>query len=157
MRVDDMEEELTRLRESIAVPPSDPARERALMAAFDAHWSGPEWRRVRWAWVVGAAPIAAALVLAALAIRDLGIVAPLPVPQAPPQQTVLEPRPGGFVPWPGSHALPPFEGGELREVDLPVASLPELGLAVPANAQEMVKAEVVVGHDGFRRAVRLAQ
>jgi hypothetical protein len=63
----------------------------------------------------------------------------------------------GFVPWPGSDAWPPFESGELMRVDLPVSALPALGLLPPASAAGVVPAEIVVGQDGFARAVRLVQ
>ena len=47
-----------------------------------------------------------------------------------------------FVAWPGSTAGPPFESGELIRIGIPT----EVGV---------VQAEVLVGQDGFARAVRL--
>ena len=49
-----------------------------------------------------------------------------------------------FVAWPGATAGPPFESGELIRIDIPT----EVGV---------VQAEVLVGQDGFARAVRLVQ
>ena len=49
-----------------------------------------------------------------------------------------------FVAWPGATAWPPFESGELIRVSLPV----EGGI---------VEADVLVGQDGFARAVRLVR
>jgi hypothetical protein len=49
-----------------------------------------------------------------------------------------------FVAWPGATAWPPFESGELIRIDIPT----EVGV---------VRAEVLVGQDGFARAIRLVQ
>jgi hypothetical protein len=62
-----------------------------------------------------------------------------------------------FVPWPGAQAWPPFESGELMRVDLPVSALPALGLWPPSSAASVVEADIVVGQDGFARAVRIVQ
>jgi hypothetical protein len=62
-----------------------------------------------------------------------------------------------FVGWPGAQAWPPFESGELMRVDLPVSALPALGLWPPSSAASVVEADIVVGQDGFARAVRLVQ
>ena len=66
--------------------------------------------------------------------------------------------PGAFVPWPGAAALPAFENGELVRTELPASVLPLLGIA-GANqaAQATVVVDVVVGQDGYARAVRLAR
>lgn len=66
-------------------------------------------------------------------------------------------RPSEFVPWPGAGTLPSFESGELVRLDLPVSVLPSLGLAPPASRDAAVQADVIVGQDGFARAVRLVQ
>ena len=47
-----------------------------------------------------------------------------------------------FVAWPGAAAWPPFESGELIRVEL-------------AFENGVVEADVLVGQDGFARAVRL--
>jgi hypothetical protein len=65
--------------------------------------------------------------------------------------------PTDFVPWPGAAARPPFESGELVRIDLPASVLPSLGLWSPAAPDAVVQADVVIGQDGYARAVRLAQ
>jgi hypothetical protein len=67
-------------------------------------------------------------------------------------------EPGAFVPWPGAAALPAFENGELVRTEVPASVLPLLGIA-GANqaAQATVMVDVVVGQDGYARAVRLAR
>jgi hypothetical protein len=60
-----------------------------------------------------------------------------------------------FVLWPGSAALPTFESGELVRLDLPTSVLPSLGLSPPASQVAVVQADVLIGQDGFVRAVRL--
>ena len=62
-----------------------------------------------------------------------------------------------FVLWPGAAAWPPFESGELVRVTLPLDALPALGVAPPAAADAVVQADVLVGQDGFARAIRLVQ
>jgi len=49
-----------------------------------------------------------------------------------------------FVAWPGAAAWPPFESGELIRVDIPTDA-------------GVVHADVLVGQDGFARAIRLVQ
>jgi hypothetical protein len=62
-----------------------------------------------------------------------------------------------FVVWPGATAWPPFESGQLIRVDLPVDLLPSLGFAEPESEVVVVQADVLVGQDGFARAVRLVR
>jgi hypothetical protein len=66
-------------------------------------------------------------------------------------------RPSEFVPWPGAGTLPSLESGELVRLDLPVSVLPSLGLALPTSRDAAVRADVIIGQDGFARAVRLVQ
>jgi hypothetical protein len=153
-------EALRLLRHGVEVPPLDPARERALLAAFDAYGARPRtgdlWRksprvagRGRWAWMTAAAAsIAIAVTL------DLMVVKNAPGGGAKPEAIVDV---TDFVPWPGAQAWPPFESGELMRVDLPVSALPALGLWPPSPAAGVVQADIVVGQDGFARAVRLVQ
>jgi hypothetical protein len=42
-------------------------------------------------------------------------------------------------------------------LDLPVSVLPSLGLAPPTSRDAAVQADVIIGQDGFARAVRLVQ
>jgi hypothetical protein len=70
--------------------------------------------------------------------------------------TVTTRPPAEFVQVPGAGTLPPLESGELLRLSLPVSALPSLGLLPPASAEvDVVSADVLVGQDGFARAVRL--
>jgi len=60
-----------------------------------------------------------------------------------------------FVTWPGAADLPTFESGHLMRTDLPASIVLSLGLVPPATAAGVVQADVLVGQDGFPRAVRL--
>ena len=152
-------EALRKLQSGIDVPPLDPRREEALLAAFDAHWAHgthrpqgarPRRRASRWVWTMAtAASIAIALALDWLVLKQVP-----PARSAAPDPVVDM---AGFVPWPGAHTWPPFESGELVRVDLPVSSLPALGLWPPPSAGSVVEADIVVAQDGFARAVRLVQ
>jgi len=87
----------------------------------------------------------------------------------PPNESVTPPRrhaaarrrppvrieePSEFVAWPGSTALPPLESGAFVRMDLPASVLPWLGMLPPAHTG-VVQADVLVGQDGFARAIRL--
>lgn len=60
-----------------------------------------------------------------------------------------------FLAWPGAMAGPPLESGSVIRVTLPVSILPALGLWPPPSAGSEVPADLLVGQDGFARAVRL--
>src|SRR5262249_57998817 len=62
---------------------------------------------------------------------------------------VLPPWTPEFVPWPGANALGTFESGELVRLDLPASVLPSLGLLPPASQVGVVRADVLIGQDGF--------
>jgi hypothetical protein len=124
----------------------DPRVEQRAMAAFDAAWAAPARRPGR-RWLALAA--AAIVVLACGAMWSA-------VRRAGPADA-LAPAPSEFVAWPGAATLPAFESGELVRVDLPVSVLPSLGLVRPATRAVAVKADVIVGQDGFARAVRLVE
>ena len=158
---------LRRLDDAVEVPPSDPAREAALMAAFDAAQArvAPlrSSRRMYWA-MAGLATAASLLMAVGLAPvwtgrhgtppgGNPGLQKPLssslrgvpPEPQPPSE----------FVMVPGAAALPPMESGELVRMFVPVSMLPSLGVAPPANSVTRVRADLIVGQDGLTRAVRL--
>lgn len=141
---------LSRLRDATGVPPIDPEREQALLAAFDAHWARPRPSIGRWVWTATAA--ASIAIVVAL---DWLVVMQAPRNAGEESDPVVDVE--GFVPWPGAHTWPPFESGSLMRVDLPVSSLPALGLWPPPSAGSVVQADIVVGQDGFARAVRLVQ
>ena len=88
---------LSRLRQRIDVPPIDPDRQQALLAAFDAHWARPRTRSGRWAWRTAAA----ALIVVAVGLN--WIVATHP-PASPGESAGAVADSAGFVPWPGSDA-----------------------------------------------------
>ncbi len=65
-------------------------------------------------------------------------------------------RPSGFVELPWSAGLPPFESGEIVRMEVPVATLPTYGIDISAgSASGPVEADVLIGQDGFARAIRL--
>jgi hypothetical protein len=138
---------LHRLADETSVPPPDPSREAALLAAFDSsRGRRPGSRTIYW-WMTGLA--AAAALLIAVGLR--------PGRQftgrgALPSHPIVV---GEFVPWPGALDLPPLESGELLRIDLPLSMLPALGMMPPPTRGTAVKADVIVGQDGLARAVRL--
>ena len=141
---------LQRMRSGVDVPPINPRREQALLAAFDAHRARPRRHAGRRAWAIAtAASIAIALALDWLVLKRA----------APPGGATSDSMvdTAGFVPWPGAHTWPPFESGGLVRVDLPASALPALGLLPPPSAGSVVQADIVVAQDGFARAVRLVQ
>jgi hypothetical protein len=55
-------------------------------------------------------------------------------------------------------ALSPNEGGQLVRVELPRSALASLGLPMNVErADERVKADVLLGHDGLARAIRFVR
>jgi hypothetical protein len=140
---------LMKLLNDIEVPPADPAREAALLAAFDAYHARSRQRFGFPAWAA-----AAALVVITVSLNWLVVTRPAPAPPRVPDASFDL---TGFVAWPGASAWPPLESGSLMRVDLPVSLLPTLGLSAPSSAAGFVAADIVVGQDGFARAVRLVQ
>ena len=61
-----------------------------------------------------------------------------------------------FVMWPGARDLPRFESGQLMRVELPAPVAASLGLR-PQQPSAFVQTDVLVGQDGYARAVRLVQ
>ena len=144
------------IRNQIEVPPLDRAKEDALLAAFDAHQARPRragsGRRV-WA-AATAASLAIAAVLNVVVVRNVRERAAAPTDDPSIAVTPVDDA-SGFRAWPGASTLPPFESGELMQIDLPASALPVLGFAPSASAS--VQAEVIVGQDGLARAIRLVQ
>ena len=65
-------------------------------------------------------------------------------------------RPSGFIELPGSAGLPAFESGEIVRVEVPVATLPTYGIDISSgSAGAPVAADILIGQDGFARAIRL--
>jgi hypothetical protein len=173
------------LAADIFVPPIDPAHEQRLLAAFDAHWQAPPRRSVRWPLAAAGLLATAATVVWAVAIRDrradlpvappravAGIAKPAPpVANVTPDVPVSPPTPARgrrprsvrppaaettFVMWPGARDLPRFESGQLMRVELPASVASSLGLR-PPQPSAFVQTDVLVGQDGYARAVRLVQ
>ena len=64
--------------------------------------------------------------------------------------------PSGFVDLPWTAGLPAFESGEIVRMDVPVASLPTYGIDISSGAgRGPVEADILIGQDGFARAIRL--
>ena len=161
---------LRRLADTVDVPPIDPRREAALMAAFDAAAGGvrrtapSQSRRIASWGMAGLATAAALLFAVGLAPVRAGrhgtpsggnsaLHKPL---SSSLRGAPLEPQPpSDFVIVPGAAALPPMESGELVRMDVEVSLLATLGVAPPANRAARVRADVIVGQDGLPRAVRL--
>jgi len=61
--------------------------------------------------------------------------------------------------WPGAGSLPRFESGQLMRVELPASVVLSLGLrpSRPLRNDGTVQTDVLVGQDGYARAVRLVQ
>jgi hypothetical protein len=169
---------LRRLKEDLREPSH--GGEAALLAAFDTAWAArrPRWG-VRLPVATGLAAAVAPSVLLTWASRnatDIPAVAAPPAAaasvEAPESAVLLLPDPAmdspasesapprttartarrpvvasaatEFVAWPDAAAWPPFESGELIRVEL-------------AFENGVVEADVLVGQDGFARAVRLVE
>lgn len=64
----------------------------------------------------------------------------------------------GFVAVPGASALPQLESGSVIRYELPVTTLRAFGLdIVPEPARSTVDADLLIGQDGYARAIRLTQ
>jgi hypothetical protein len=141
---------LRRLAQDTSVPPADSQAERVLLEAFDAAWEQkrtPARRRF-------SRPAAAAALLALAATIGWMIASRPARPPAPSAAVALATT--EFVIWPGAAELPRFESGHLMRMELPVSALPSLGLVAPPSRAAVVQADVLVGQDGFPRAVRLS-
>ena len=62
----------------------------------------------------------------------------------------------GFVPVPGASALPQLESASVVRYELPVTTLRAYGLdIVPEPARLTIDADLLIGQDGYARAIRL--
>jgi hypothetical protein len=147
---------LLSLARSVEEPVTDPDVERTLLAAFDSAWatrpSQVPWNR--WRRLAAAALLLLAATLTwTIANRLVGSPASAPAASGP---AVADLPATEFIPWPGASSLPTFESGQLMRMDLPASVAVSLGLAPPAPQTGVVRADILVGQDGFARAVRLA-
>lgn len=63
-----------------------------------------------------------------------------------------------FMPVPGAAALPDLESGRIVRVELPLTALPAYGVDIAPDAlRSEVAADLLVGQDGYTRAIRLVQ
>ncbi len=134
---------LRRLDDAVVVPAADPAREAALMAAFDAarHRDRSSVSGRQYWFMAGLATAAAVLLVSSSTFHRIR-----PAPQPPNE----------FVMVPGAATLPAMESGSLVRMNVPVAELPALGLTPPpSNRTASVQADLIVAQDGLPRAVRL--
>jgi hypothetical protein len=145
-------EALRRLAQDTNVPPVDPQAERVLLEAFDVAWEQKRTpARRRFSRAAAAAALLALAATIAWMIASRPARAPAPAPSAAVPLATTE-----FVIWPGAAELPRFESGHLLRMELPVSALPSLGLMPPSSRAAVVQADVLVGQDGFPRAVRLS-
>jgi hypothetical protein len=143
---------LRRLAQETHVPPADPQAERVLLEAFDAAWQQKRTStRRRFSRPAAAAALLALAATIAWMMAGRPARAPAPAPSAAVPLATTE-----FVIWPGAAELPRFESGHLLRMELPVSALPSLGLTPPSSPAAVVQADVLVGQDGFPRAVRLS-
>ncbi len=133
---------LRRLDDAALVPEADPAREAALMTAFDAAQRRRTASRGAQYWYMAGLATAAAILVAASTFHGVR-------PGSPPTSE--------FVMVPGAVTLPAMESGSLVRMDVPVSMLPSLGVTPPAGLVATVKADLIVGQDGLTRAVRLVK
>jgi len=79
-----------------------------------------------------------------------------PSPDRKPPKNANVVTPSGFVDLPWTAGLPAFESGEIVRMDVPVASLPTYGIDISSGAGKgPVEADILIGQDGFARAIRL--
>jgi hypothetical protein len=151
MNEQELAKALRRLNDATVPPPADPAREAALMAAFEAASVAPH-ATTHGYWPMAALAAAAAVLIAvALPWGPAGRRgSPPPPSSARGVQLATD-----FVIVPGAASLPPMESGTLVRLDLPLSVLPSLGVIPPATGHTTVKADLVIGQDGLTRAVRL--
>jgi hypothetical protein len=172
---------MRRLSEATRLSSTD--REAAMLAAFDAAWTGPQRKNGSWLTAaVAALAIAATLALVVVRTRTRQVEQPIraqppvastaavageaaaPATATPPPRVAARPRkpvvnaaapePTPFVLWPGSDDLPTLESGHLMRVQLPTSLIVSIGLT-PSSRADVVQADVLVDQEGYARAVRL--
>jgi hypothetical protein len=137
---------LRRLAKDTTVPPVDPRRERELLEAFDAAVAARtvRTRRASTPWIAAALSLtAAAAVITMLTVESRRTPAVEPIGATE------------FVVWPGAGELPAFESGHLVRTRLPASVVLSVGLVPPPSADGVADADVLIGQDGYPRAVRL--
>jgi hypothetical protein len=149
---------LERLREladaSAPLEPS-PHIEAALLRDFEqrhpAHPTSPP-RRVLWVPAIAASAALATAVT--LLVAQAG--APSGERTRPPAADNAEELFPGFVAVPGSASLPTLESASIVRYELPVSALPAYGVEIVSDvSRRSVEADLLVGQDGYARAIRV--
>ena len=147
---------LERLREladaSRELQPSAAVEARLMREFHRTHAVRIERRPALRSWLRAAAALAVlAIPVGFLALQTRGI---------PGRPSAVTAYPGaaleGFVAVPGAAALPRLESARIVRYELPIGALPAYGVEiVPDAARPAVEAELLVGQDGYARAIRL--
>jgi len=138
--------------------------ETRLLAAFRAH-AGTETMAQRRRWIplaTWAAAFAAMIVAGVFVVRSRTPEAERPLParhvelaMADTSSTLQAAIDEGFLPLPGAAQLTASEDMNVLHVELPRSAMMQVGIEVdPKDADETVRADVMVGSDGLARAVR---
>lgn len=112
-------------------------------------------RRKRWLPAAGIAGIAsiAAAVLLFVSVPNHSTDTLNPVAQSAAEDVDTD-----FYPLPEADGLPPVETATVVRVQMPLASLQLMGVAVnDAGSGDSVQADILLGQDGLARGVRLVQ
>src|SRR5947209_6605219 len=115
-------------------------------------------RRKRWLPAAGIAGIAsiAAAVLLFVSVPNHSTDTSNPVAQS--AAAGAEDVDADFYPLPEADGLPPVETATVVRVQMPLASLQLMGVAVnDAGSGDSVQADILLGQDGLARGVRLVQ
>ena len=153
-------EVLDRLREladaSSSRLPSPDVEARLLQAFAEARRPHSELAtgQLRWLPAIAASAVLATVV-ALLVLQTRG----LPTRQTAGTEVASVPARDpldGFVPIPGAATLPQLESASIVRYELPLAALPAYGVEiVPDAARRSVEADLLIGQDGYPRAIRL--
>ena len=139
--------------------------EAKLTRAFREQAGTPSTGRFRRGWipvVTWAAAAAAVIAVGAFVVRQKQPEAVRPAPSRQIELAMVE-NSGldaaaieeGYLPLPGADQLPAAEEVTVLHVELPRSAMMQVGIEVsPEQADEPVRADVMVGGDGLARAVR---
>ena len=132
-------------------PPSD-VRAR-LLIQFRRH--SARRRRMAWLPAAGIGAIAAALLLLIGMPKQPAAVSN---PAGQLLSLTAEDPEADFYPLPEAEGLPPIENATVVRVQMPLASLELMGVAVnETGGADPVQADILLGQDGMARGVRLVQ
>jgi len=123
-----------------------------VMREFERRRRAHRWHWLRW---VPAPAAAVLLVVALLTVRHGNVVTPV-ARTAAMGAVPAEPAEEGFVDVPYAPPLAPGEFVSVVREELEPTELVRMGLPVDGIGEALVVADVVVGEDGFPRAVRVA-